>query len=75
MNTPLDHDSRVDSKTPADEALCESRKNDLDATRPPQQNTERGAEESGQGERGSGLCPLVPLSGGGQTALDGGVPF
>lgn len=32
MNTPLDHDSRVDPKAPADEALCESRKSDLDAT-------------------------------------------
>jgi len=40
---------------------------------PPQQNAERGAEESGQGERGSGLCPLVPLPAAGQTALDGGL--
>jgi hypothetical protein len=32
MNTPFDRASRADSKMPADEALSESRKSDLDAT-------------------------------------------
>ena len=74
MNTPFDRASRADSKMPADEALSESRKSDLDATaRHLNRILNEAQKKAAKQNAEAGCVPRYRFPKRGQTALDGGL--